>query len=265
MVPRDAGARAKLDGVLERAGSVASAHAAAELRGRRLHELRRRQRRRRRRSRRLLGEQYPTLGAVLRGGELHRRSRSARRASARSTRSRTSVTCRRCRIPRRSSASASTTATATRNTRTAPSAPKYPSLFMRTPGSLVGHGEPICAAAGIRAARLRGRDRARDRQGGPPHRRGGRAGSRRRVHADATKARCATGCGTRSSTSRQGKNFERSGASGPWLVTADEIRTDRRRLHLTTRVNGELRQDDTTANLIFPFARLIDYSRASCA
>ena len=30
-------------------------------------------------------------------------------------------------------------------------------------------------------------------------------------------------------------------------------------LHLTTRVNGELRQDDTTANLIFPFARLIEY------
>jgi 2-keto-4-pentenoate hydratase/2-oxohepta-3-ene-1,7-dioic acid hydratase in catechol pathway len=28
---------------------------------------------------------------------------------------------------------------------------------------------------------------------------------------------------------------------------------------LTTRVNGELRQDDTTANLIFPFTRLIEY------
>jgi 2-keto-4-pentenoate hydratase/2-oxohepta-3-ene-1,7-dioic acid hydratase in catechol pathway len=28
---------------------------------------------------------------------------------------------------------------------------------------------------------------------------------------------------------------------------------------VTTHVNGELRQDDTTANLIFPFARLIAY------
>ena len=55
-----------------------------------------------------------------------------------------------------------------------------------------------------------------------------------------------------------GKNFERSGAFGPWLVTADEFR-DGQELHLTTRVNGEVRQDDTTANLIFSFARLIAY------
>ena len=55
-----------------------------------------------------------------------------------------------------------------------------------------------------------------------------------------------------------GKNFERSGSFGPWLATADEFR-DGQELHLTTRVNGEVRQDDTTANLIFPFARLISY------
>ena len=56
----------------------------------------------------------------------------------------------------------------------------------------------------------------------------------------------------------QGKNFERSGSFGPWLVTGDEIAADEE-LRLTTRVNGELRQDDTTANLIFPFARLVAY------
>ena len=55
-----------------------------------------------------------------------------------------------------------------------------------------------------------------------------------------------------------GKNFERSGSLGPWLVTADELAPGAE-LHLMTRVNGELRQDDTTANLIFPFARLIEY------
>ncbi len=55
-----------------------------------------------------------------------------------------------------------------------------------------------------------------------------------------------------------GKNFERSGSFGPWLVTADELDANAA-LRLTTRVNGELRQDDTTANLIFPFARLIAY------
>jgi 5-carboxymethyl-2-hydroxymuconate isomerase len=55
-----------------------------------------------------------------------------------------------------------------------------------------------------------------------------------------------------------GKNFERSGSFGPWLVTSDEIAAGAP-LHLMTRVNGEVRQDDTTANMIFPFARLIEY------
>ena len=63
-----------------------------------------------------------------------------------------------------------------------------------------------------------------------------------------------------------GKNFERSGSLGPWLVTADEIPAGAgAELHLTTRVNGELRQDDTTANLIFPFAGSSSICRASCA
>jgi len=56
----------------------------------------------------------------------------------------------------------------------------------------------------------------------------------------------------------QGKNFDRSGAIGPWMVTADEI-GDFSALGLETRVNGEVRQEDSTANLIFPFDYLIDY------
>jgi 5-carboxymethyl-2-hydroxymuconate isomerase len=56
----------------------------------------------------------------------------------------------------------------------------------------------------------------------------------------------------------QGKNFERSGSWGPWIVTRDEV-SPAEHLHLTTRVNGELRQDDTTDNLIFPFDYLISY------
>lgn len=56
----------------------------------------------------------------------------------------------------------------------------------------------------------------------------------------------------------QGKNFVRSGSIGPWIVTADEFEhyDD---LVLTTRVNGEQRQHDTTANLMFPFRYLISY------
>jgi 2-keto-4-pentenoate hydratase/2-oxohepta-3-ene-1,7-dioic acid hydratase in catechol pathway len=56
----------------------------------------------------------------------------------------------------------------------------------------------------------------------------------------------------------QGKNFDRSGSVGPWLVTADEVDPGKP-LHLTTRVNGELRQEDTTDRLTWGFAWLINY------
>jgi len=59
----------------------------------------------------------------------------------------------------------------------------------------------------------------------------------------------------------QGKNFDESGAMGPWLLTADEIDPSAP-LHLQTRVNGEIRQDDTTDNMIFPFDYLVSYLSA---
>ena len=130
--------------------------------------------------------------------------------------------------------------------------PKYPSMFFRTPGSFVGHGAAADPSAGIRAARLRRRDRAGDRQGMPSHRARAGAPSTSRAIRCATKARSATGCGTRKFNVTQGKNFDRSGSIGPWMVTADEIEYGKP-MHLTTTVNGEIRQDDTTANLIFDF------------
>jgi 2-keto-4-pentenoate hydratase/2-oxohepta-3-ene-1,7-dioic acid hydratase in catechol pathway len=56
----------------------------------------------------------------------------------------------------------------------------------------------------------------------------------------------------------QGKNFEKSGAIGPYLVTTDEFE-DFSNLQIQTRVNGELRQDDTTARLMFPFDYIVSY------
>lgn len=56
----------------------------------------------------------------------------------------------------------------------------------------------------------------------------------------------------------QGKNFDGSGAMGPWLVPfthpaqIEDVR-------LTTRVNGDIRQDDRTGRMIFPVARQIAY------
>lgn len=56
----------------------------------------------------------------------------------------------------------------------------------------------------------------------------------------------------------QGKNFDRSGSIGPWLVpfTHPSQLAD---IRLTTRVNGELRQDDRTGRMIFSFAKIIAY------
>ena len=56
----------------------------------------------------------------------------------------------------------------------------------------------------------------------------------------------------------QGKNWDRSGAMGPWVMPftgPDMIEGVR----LTTRVNGEVRQDDTTDRMIFSFADIVAY------
>ena len=56
----------------------------------------------------------------------------------------------------------------------------------------------------------------------------------------------------------QGKNFDRSGGLGPWIET-DLSGVELTDMTVETRVNGELRQRDTTANMAFPFARIIEY------
>ena len=57
----------------------------------------------------------------------------------------------------------------------------------------------------------------------------------------------------------QGKNWNASGAIGPWIVTADEFPNGYDALRVQTRVNGEPRQNDSTANLMFDFAYLVGY------
>ena len=47
---------------------------------------------------------------------------------------------------------------------------------------------------------------------------------------------------------------------GPWMVTADEFTPEQfENMRVTTRVNGEVRQDDTTASMMFPFKYIINY------
>ena len=56
-----------------------------------------------------------------------------------------------------------------------------------------------------------------------------------------------------------GKNFENTGAFGPWMVTADEIEPGRK-LKLETRLNGDVVQSSDTDNMIFSIPQLINYA-----
>jgi 2-keto-4-pentenoate hydratase/2-oxohepta-3-ene-1,7-dioic acid hydratase in catechol pathway len=136
-------------------------------------------------------------------------------------------------------------------------APKYPSMFMRTPRSFVGHETPL----------LRPRASAQlDYEGevvlviGKP---GRHIPERSALDHIAAVTLCNEG------TIRdwvrhakfnvtQGKNFDATGSLGPWLVPYSN-ESQIADIRLTTRVNGEIRQEDRTGRLIFGFRYLIDY------
>ncbi len=62
----------------------------------------------------------------------------------------------------------------------------------------------------------------------------------------------------RSPTWMLGKSFDTHGPMGPWIVTADEI-NDPHNLKLKTWIDGELRQDSNTKNMIFNCYEMIEY------
>lgn len=55
-----------------------------------------------------------------------------------------------------------------------------------------------------------------------------------------------------------GKSFDSHGPIGPWIVTADEI-PDCHDLRLRARVNGELRQESNTSQMIYNVFEQIEY------
>ena len=135
--------------------------------------------------------------------------------------------------------------------------PKYPSMFFRTPGSLVGHQGAI----------VRPRESEQLDYEGEIALVIGRAGRRIALDQALDHVAGATLCneGTIRDWTRhgkfnvtQGKNFDACGSIGPWLVTADEIDLVKP-LHLTVKLNGEIMQDDTTASMIRSFSELISY------
>jgi 2-keto-4-pentenoate hydratase/2-oxohepta-3-ene-1,7-dioic acid hydratase in catechol pathway len=136
-------------------------------------------------------------------------------------------------------------------------APKYPNLFCRFPGSLVGHDQPIVRPKVSEKFDYEGEIVLVIGQEGrhvPSERALGMIGGL--TLGNEGSVRDWLRHGTLNVT--QGKNFDNSGSLGPWIVPADDLDPGKP-LHLTTRVNGELRQDDSTARLTWNFAWLIGY------
>ncbi len=135
--------------------------------------------------------------------------------------------------------------------------PRYPSIFLRTPDSVVGH----------RGVLLRPPESSQLDYEGEIAVVIGKRG--RRIAAPAAREHVAGLTCMNEGTIRdwlrhakfnvtQGKNFERSGSIGPFLATIDELEGFDG-IRLTTRVNGEVRQDDSSASMLFPIPRLISY------
>lgn len=62
----------------------------------------------------------------------------------------------------------------------------------------------------------------------------------------------------RTQTLTMGKSFDTHGPTGPWLVTADEVGDPHGR-RLRTWVNGELRQDATTDQMLFDCWEMVEH------
>ena len=135
--------------------------------------------------------------------------------------------------------------------------PKYPSVFMRTRESLVGHKEDILDPPESSQLDYEGEIVLIVGKDG------------RRIPMEQAKKHIAGMTIMNEGSIRdylrhakfnvtQGKNFAKSGSVGPWMVTSDEL-DPFSSLEIKTKVNGELRQNDNTDNLMFSFEYLVSY------
>ncbi|MDN4589810.1 5-carboxymethyl-2-hydroxymuconate isomerase [Xenophilus aerolatus] len=131
-----------------------------------------------------------------------------------------------------------------------------PTIFLRVASSQVGHGQPlvipsesqqvdyegeIAIVIGRGGRRIREADAWAHIAGYAPY----NDGSVRDWQAHTTQW-------------TPGKNFPATGGFGPWMVTRGEI-GDGQVLALRTRLNGEVVQQATTEQLIFPMPGLVAY------
>jgi 2-keto-4-pentenoate hydratase/2-oxohepta-3-ene-1,7-dioic acid hydratase in catechol pathway len=135
--------------------------------------------------------------------------------------------------------------------------PKFPSIFFRILTSMVPHGQPIMrpkesiqldyeaemvAIIGKRAKHL-SMGNAVDCIAGYSC---ANEGSVREFQRHTTQW-------------GMGKNFDRTGGFGPWMVTADEVPPGGKGLKIMSRLNGKTMQSDNTDNMMFPLAETLVY------
>lgn len=133
--------------------------------------------------------------------------------------------------------------------------PVYPEIFLRSSSSLIGHNKPIvrpgcsekldyegeiAAVIGQRARHVKEEDGLSVIAGYS-------------LFNDAT----IRDYQRKSSQWTIGKNFDGTGAFGPELVTADELPSGVDGLKIETRLNGQVMQQASTSDLVFPMARLV--------
>ena len=129
-----------------------------------------------------------------------------------------------------------------------------PVLFMRTPQSLVGHRQSIVCPSASKEYDYEGELAVVIGRGGrriPPE----------RALSHVAGYTCFLDGSVRDYQKHSftaGKNFDSSGACGPWLVPATEV-PDPQNLMLTTRLNGEIVQQANTRDMIYSVAQTISY------
>jgi 2-keto-4-pentenoate hydratase/2-oxohepta-3-ene-1,7-dioic acid hydratase in catechol pathway len=135
--------------------------------------------------------------------------------------------------------------------------PKFPSIFMRGLTSMVPHEQPI-----IRPKASEQLDYEAEMM---------LIVGKRAKHlmlANATSCVAGYSCGNEGSVREfqrkstqwdMGKNFDRTGGFGPWMVTADELPDAGKGLKIQSRLNGTVMQSDNTDNMMFPVAEMLVY------
>src|ERR1051326_903761 len=133
--------------------------------------------------------------------------------------------------------------------------PQFPSIFMRCLTSLVPHRSPILRPSASQTLDYEAELLV--------------VIGRRAKHVKAADAlACVAGYACfndgsirefqrRTSQWDMGKNFDRTGGFGPWMMSADELPAGAVGLRIESRLNGKVLQSDNTANMIFPVAETI--------